>query len=109
MARETLAALIIEACETARNCNLSDKELERFACEFAGDMTAYLHRITSATLMEHNHITDKTKAANVATDVTNRILAGDPPLLCACNRSWVTSESRTQDAAGKWHGYNDCD
>lgn len=110
---KSLEALIHEACECARDCNLAGRELQKFARDFAGDMAEHLHAVAADALSDHHHFDDKRAAQNAATDVTNRIIAGPAPskrhLLCSCNRAWVRSErdtSTTRD--GVIHGYHDC-
>lgn len=115
MKRETmrsLEALLYEACETARNCKLSEAELIRYTREYACDIAGHLRDSIMVALEDHDHL-HGIKAEHAAGDCANRLIAGPAPsakhLLCACNQAWVPSEkrgSRTKD--GKRHGYDDC-
>jgi hypothetical protein len=109
----SLASLLIEAITTARDCHLTEGEVETYAHAFAADCFPDLKDSIMVALESCHHIKRSTKSEAAAGDAANLCIAGVPAakmLLCACNHAWLADEHVTTDTPdGIRHGYDDCE
>ena len=102
MALKSLAALILEACEVARDCGLSGAELSHFAQSMADGW-----RVEAQSAVESCEEADAIAA----------VVVGDAPApgmtLCACNHRWVHPDGTHLDFDSRgepfrFHRAGDC-